>query len=292
MALFFPHGADTEDLVEANAHLHWLQAVLPIITHLAAIPALCYAWRIGAYRPIGVITLSIIHSASYHLCLSWATMCMGIPMHVFRIGDYIWSPYVMAVGMEFVLRLYVYPWISLVSLAYLAVIIFSTLVNPFSIQTQLLIIVMSTLLLFVKAAYLDIDDALVITGANANRDLRMDRAQRFHIPALLLAGLLMTISMVGFFAETAGMYWLMHSVLWHVPIYLAVYFAMLGTTRDLAGWYNVFTITCGSDYYAMDSYNIPRTDADALLRDDPVVFYSTPVFRQRSITNAGQQDYY
>lgn len=280
MALFFPSGVDTVDIVANNAHLHWLQALLPVITHLAALPALLYAWRIRAYGPFGGVSISLVHSALYHTCLSWATACLGVPVHILRMGDYIWSPYVMAVGMEFVLRLYVYPWVSLISLTYLFVILFSTLVNPFSIQTQLLIVVISALLLFLKASYLDIDSALVRTGANGQRDLRIDRTQRFHVPSLLTGAICMAVALVGFFFEAPTMYWLMHSVLWHVPIYLSLYFIMLGTTRDVAGWYDVFGFLCGgfSRHDADDVRNSASRVLPDAAPDAQVVFYSTPLF--------------
>ena len=285
MALFFPvTSAATASVETAAAVVLSLQALLPVITHLAAIPAIHYAWRIRAYRALAAVLNSFVVSVQYHLCQGWPlTACMGLSVATYRVNDYIWSPYVMAVGVEFMLRLYVYPWASLVSLPYLALIVFSTLANPFTIQTQLLILVVAVLLLFVKTAFLDLDSPthpMIDVGANrpfpgstSPRPLRIDVANRFHVPSLLLGAALMGVSLLGFFMEDATTYWLTHALLWHVPIYLSLYFIMIGTTRDVRGWYDPFALVCHASGYATDEATLhSKRDGDAPL--DPVVFYS------------------
>jgi hypothetical protein len=293
MALFFPGGGLSAEsgagagVVAAAAAATWsLQAMLPVLTHIAAFPVIHYAWRIRAYRALAAVLNSFVVSVQYHLCQGWPlTACLGLSVTTYRLNDYIWSPYVMAVGAEFVLRLYVYPWASLVSLPYLALIVFSTLANPFTIQTQLLILVVAVLLLFVKTAFLDLDSPtqpLIDVGANhalsANaspRPLRIDVPHRFHVPSLLLGVALMAVSLLGFFMEESTTYWLTHALLWHVPIYLALYFIMIGTTRDVRGWYDpIAAVLHWRGHARDDAESAWHTKRDSDLLIDPVVVYS------------------
>lgn len=281
MALFFPGGgivnatAVDSAVLAASLPTTPLQAILPVITHLAALPAIAYAWRIRAYRALAAILNSFIVSSLYHACQSWpAVACMGLDLSTYRMNDYIWSPYVMAVGVEFLLRLYVYPWSSLVSLPYLALIVFATLSNPFSIYAQLLIVAVAALLLFIKTAFLDLDSEtapLVDTGGNRSasspRSLRIDVPHRFHVLSLLMGAALIGISLVGFIIDDANTYWLTHAILWHIPIYLSLYFIMVGSTRDVRGWYSPFAVVC---------HETPDTSKREATEDPPMIVYSAP----------------
>jgi hypothetical protein len=237
--LFTPPPSAAVDVALAYASLGWFQKLLPVVTNLAAIPAIRYAWRVRLFAICIVYTIAAVVSTYYHACASWPTVaCFGLPVSVPRTNDFIWAPFSSVVLSLQLLNFYVYPWASMINYTVLALLFLVQTAAPFSAAVFLTVLLSVALLLLVRVLVLDalaefvVADEAIPMGDNRHKPLAFDRAERYSWPHLAIGGLLLLIAFPAFAVDAPGAEWLLHSMLWHLGIYLAGYAILVGVTRE------------------------------------------------------------
>lgn len=227
--LFAPYAAGTTDIAATAANLAWWQAALPVVTHVAGVPALRLAWRLELYFFAAVLFYGGLASSVYHLCLSWHVTCFGLPLEASRLSDYIWAMYLLVAQWLLLLRLYSHAWASFVSLGALAVLIFAAIAAPFSFSVLLFVLYSMLLLLFIKAVLID----GILVGRRV--ETAFDAAYRFSEHHLIVGVVLQGAAVAVYFIDGPAWYWLAHSV-WHLFGYVGIFFFVMGITKDLQRW--------------------------------------------------------
>lgn len=233
MPLLLPLPRSTEALAALLAVTPWPVAALLVLSNIAVFPLFFYNIRIKTYFAAAVAALSFFMSWMYHQCMAWPTACLHVPLDVWRRNDYIWASAMVAIVLIHVMRFYVHRWVSLISVGSVGIIVFLVTASDFGIRVHLFVIFSALLLLFIKASLFDAVDC---TGTHNFDDLR-----RFDVKQLG-TGIFLGLIGISLFFFDGGEHYIIAHPLWHVTIYLAAYFVMLGSTRDLPGWYPTYDI--------------------------------------------------
>lgn len=146
----------------------------------------------------------------------------------------------------------------------------AAVVHPFSMEAFIIVIVFALLLIFIKICVID-------EGFPENMIARV------ALPELIVGVIFILVALVVFVLDSYYIYWLLHT-LWHVLVYLGMYFFVIGLTANTPYWYSIWRPSgcCCSSREESDYAQTKKTEKEEVPyeKSEPMIKHAHPVRRR------------